>query len=392
MVLIGTAGGLGYFFWPPGFWSGSGERAASESSRGSKRPVPVGVAIVKHQDVNVYLEGLGTVTPFHTVTVRSRVDGLIMRMLFQEGQPVKAGELLAEIDPRPFQIQLAQAEAQRARDQALLDNTRITLKRYHKLLAEHSIAKQDWDTQESLVSQHEAAIRVDQAQIDNAKLQLQYARVTAPIDGRLGLRQVDPGNIVRANDLTGLVVITQLQPMGVVFAIPQDRLPAVLTKRQTGEPLRVDAYDREGKRKLASGELLAIDNQIDPATGTVKLKAVFPNTDESLFANQFVNVRLRLEVRLAVTVVPSAAVQRGTPGTFVYVIQDDDTATVRSVQLGPVEEGQVVVETGLTPGERVVVEGADKLREGAKVERAGSLVPAGSEDRPGQGHRRGKGK
>jgi len=263
-------------------------------------------------------------------------------VLFREGQVVRAGELLAEIDPRPFQVQLATAEGQMAKDEALLRNARTDAERYRVLFEQDSVAKQQLDTQVSLVRQYEATIKVDQAAIDNAKLQLTYSRITAPIGGRLGLRQVDPGNIVRAGDANGIVVITQLQPITVVFSIPEDSLPAVMKKLQAGERLPATAFDRAGKTQLAAGMLITADNQIDPATGTVKLKAQFANQDLALFANQFVNVRLLVETKRGATVVPSAAVQRGTPGTFVYSVDAATKAvSVRKVTLGPAQGGLI---------------------------------------------------
>jgi len=376
-VCLLVAGGAVFFLMP---W---GNAEQSPRSSGGRRhgfdvsqPTPVAAVPATPGDIGVYLSGLGSVTPIATVTVRSLVDGQLMDVLFREGQIVHAGELLAEIDPRPYQAQLAQAEGQMDRDQALLKNAWIDLDRYRVLYQQDSVAQQQLDTQEALVHQYEGTVKVDQAAIDTAKLQLVYCRITAPVGGRLGLRQIDPGNIVHASDQNGLVVITQLQPITVVFAIPEDSIHGVMSKLRAGEKLPVEAYDRAGKTKLATGALLTVDNQIDPTTGTVKLKAQFANNDYGLFPNQFVNVQMLLDTRRGATLIPTAAVQQGTQGTFVYVVKTDRTVTVRSIKLGPTQGERAAVETGLVPGELVVVDGTGNLREGAKVELAARDAPA----------------
>lgn len=324
----------------------------------------------------VVLSGLGSVSAFNTVTVRSRVDGQLVQIGFQEGQFVEKGDLIAQIDPRPFEAALTQAEGTLVRDEAQLRDARVNLERYRDLLARSFISKQQYDDQAALVGQFEGALKADQGAIASAKLQLLYCHITAPIAGRVGLRLVDVGNIVHATDPNGLAVITQVQPITVLFTIPEDRLPDVMRRLQAGKSLDVEAYDRSGRTKIADGKLLTTDNQIDPATGTFKLKAVFENQDHALFPNQFVNVRLLLEVRPDTTIVPTAAIQRGPKGPFLYVVRADQTVEARPVTIGLTEGGDTSIESGLSPDEVAVVDGADKLRPGAAVEVRKSEIPA----------------
>ena len=344
--------------------------------------VPVTAEPARTADLNVRIVALGTVTPVATATVRSRVDGELQKIYFTEGTNVAEGAPLADLDPRPFEVQKLQTEAQLAKDNALLDDAHLDLARYQTLLEQDSVAKQQVDTQAALVRQYEAAIKLDQAQVASAALQLEYSHITSPITGRIGLRYVDQGNIVHAADANGIAVITQLQPITVLFAIPQDAVPQVMKQFKTGSPMVVEAYDRDGRTLLATGKLVTVDNQVDPTTGTVKLRAEFPNTDETLFPNQFVNVQLIADQIHGATVVPTAAIQRSATATYVYLVAGQKTASVRRVETGPSERGAIVISKGLVPGDVVVVDGVDKLRDGSTVElvsrAAGATGAAGS--------------
>jgi multidrug efflux system membrane fusion protein len=334
---------------------------------GAFGPVPVAVAMSHQGDIPVYLNGLGNVTAFYTVTVHTRVDGQLMNVAFQEGQAVKEGDLLAQLDPRPYQVQLEQAEGQMAHDQALLKDAQLDLARYKTLLAQDAIPSQQLDTQVATVAQYEGQIKTDQANIDNAKLQLIYCRVTAPITGVIGLRLVDPGNIVHAADTNGMLVITQVQPIAVLFTIPEDNLPPVLRKLRAGATLPVQALNRDSSEKLDTGKLLTVDNQIDPTTGQARLKAVFENRNFNLFPNQFVNVRLLVDTEHNQVIVPAEAVQSGSPGKYVYVVKPDNTVDVRLVKPGITEGDETAISSGLKVNEAVVIDGADKLQPGSKV-------------------------
>ena len=361
-----AAAALAAWYW---FGHGSGDQAkAGGKGDAASRPMPVVAAPARKGNIDVYIDALGTVTPANNVVVRTRVDGQLMSVAFREGQNVKAGDLLAQIDPRPFEVMLTQANGQMARDQAQLKNAQVDLERYQTLLSQDSISRQQVDTQAALVRQFQGAVESDKGAIDNARLQLTYARITAPISGRVGLRQVDPGNIVHASDSNGVVTITQVQPVTVIYPVPEDNVPRIVKRMQTAQSVPVDAFDRGGKTRLATGRLLTMDNQIDTATGTVKVKAEFPNTDGALFPNQFVNVRMVVETHEDTTLVPTAAIQRGAPGTFVFLVKEDKTVAVTPVQVGAVSGETTEVSKGLAPGNLVVVDGADKLRDGASVE------------------------
>jgi len=329
--------------------------------------MPVVVATVRTGNMPIYLTGLGSVTALNTVTVRSRVDGELFNVTVREGQMVTAGQLIAEIDPRPFEVQLIQAQGQKERDEATLANARIDLERYRVLVAQNAVPRQQYDTQVSTVRQLEATTKADQGAVESAQLQLVYTRITSPINGRIGLRQVDPGNIVHASDQNGIAIITQVQPINVVFTIAQDNLPPILKKLHAGVQMPVQVFDRDFRTKLANGTLLTVDNQIDVTTGTVRLKAIFQNDDNALFPNQFVNARLLLDTRRGVVLAPAAAIQHGPQTTFVFLVKTDSTVETRDVRVGLIEGEVALIEQGLSAGDVVVTQGVDKLQPGMKV-------------------------
>jgi len=361
--------------------------AAGPGRGGGRGVVPAVIDQVRRSDVPVIVGAIGTASARATAAVRARVDGLLLGVAFREGQLVRAGDVIARLDPAPYRAALEQVQAQLAKDTAQLESARTDLVRYRKLLEQDSIASQQVDTQAALVKQLEATVAADRAQLATAQLNLGYTQVTAPIGGRTGLRQVDPGNMVRASDANGIVVITEVQPIAVVFSVPQEVLPSVLARMGAAgaKPLAVQAIDRDGRTELDRGELLAVDNQIDPATGTVKLKAIFPNRNNRLFPNQFVNVRLELETLEGALTIPQSAVQRGAPGTFVYLVTPEQTASVRRVQLGVTSGDRVVVASGLDAGDSIVIDGADKLRDGAAVTSTQAPPPARRSGPPGAG-------
>jgi membrane fusion protein, multidrug efflux system len=388
LTILGVLGVSGWKLLP--------KSNVAEQQRGGRfagGPMPVATAVLQKGDLPVRLNALGTVTPMATVTVKTQIAGRLVKVTFQEGQMVKEGDLLAEIDARPYQAALEQMEGQLARDQALLRNAETDLARYRTLVQQDSIARQQRDNQEYLVRQYQGTVKADQAMVDNARLNVNYCRIVAPITGRVGLRLVDQGNYVQVNDTNAITTITQTKPITVLFSVPEDNVPTVAKRLRDGATLPVTAYDRARSQVLAKGRVLTMDNQIDPATGTVKIKAVFENTDEMLFPNQFVNVELLVDTLANVVLLPTAAVQRGAPGNFVYVVNPDSTVAVKPVKLGRVDGDRVAVETGVEAGNTVVVDGADRLRDGGRVILPGAGRPGGGagggEGRPGGGRPKG---
>ncbi len=372
IVLIGVALGAYLIFRsiyaarPAG--GGRNQQAAAQS---------VGVVTIGQGDIRDIVNALGTVTPIATVTVQTQIDGQLLQVGFTEGQMVKQGDFLAQIDPRPYQLLQAQYEGQLARDQGLLAQAQVDLVRYQKLAEQNSIARQQYEDQVFIVQQDQGTVKLDQAQVDQQKLNVIYCRIVSPVTGRIGLRLVDPGNYVQTSTSTGLAVVTQLQPMTVIFPIPEDDLPDVTPQLNAGTPLEVFAYDRANVKLLATGRVAALDSQIDTTTGTVKVRAQFDNADNALFPNQFVNAQLLVKTLTNVVTVPTAAVQRGAPGTYVYVVNADSTVSVKPINIGPTDGPTAAVNSGLSVGERVVVDGTDRLRDGARV-----MVPGAQSQAP----------
>jgi multidrug efflux system membrane fusion protein len=372
---LAVVAGAGWYISQPG--TSPPARAAS-SRFGAGLPTPVGLAAAQKGDIPIVIRALGTVTPLNTVNVKTQITGQLIKVEFKEGQLVKQGDLLAVVDPRPYDVALQQAIGQQQKDEALLKNAQVDLERYRKLVAQDSIARQQLDTQASLVRQYEAALVIDQAQVDAAKLNVTYTRIVAPLTGRIGLRTVDPGNYVTMGDATSICTITQVQPISVLFTIPEDTLPQVRQRLKAGAKLEVRVLDRAQKTELSVGRLDTHDNAIDVTTGTVKLRAIFDNADENLFPNQFVNVRLLVDTVKDTVVVPVAAIQRGQPGTFVYLAKSDDTVTIRVVELGATDGDKQQIMSGLQVGDQVVIDGTDRLRDGAKIRRPGNGPRAAS--------------
>ncbi len=368
LVVLAVLGWAGWHYGWPLVQSHLSSKADAAKARANQTPPqPVGAATIGHGDIRVIVNALGTVSPLATVTVKTQISGQLIQIAFQEGQLVQKGDFLAQIDPRPYQVALEQAQAALARDQATLAGARVDLVRYRTLVAQDSLARQTLDTQVATVATLEGTVKSDQAAIDSANLNLTYCHIIAPATGRVGLRQVDQGNYVQASDANGIVVITQLQPISAIFSVPEDRIPAILKQTHAGNTLQVTATDRADVEKIATGTLATLDNQVDTTTGTVKLRALFPNADEALFPSQFINAHLLVDTLKNAVVAPSSAIQLGEPGTFVYVIGDDSLVHVRPITLGPQDGAMVAVLKGLQGGERVVIDGADRLRDGARV-------------------------
>src|SRR5215469_16162137 len=378
LLIVAIIGGAVWYFPRPEPLQKDGARPPAGA------PVSVGVSPVEKGDMPVTLSQLGTVIPLAMVTVKTQISGYLMEVAFQEGQMVKKGDFLVQIDPRPYQVALEQAEAQLAKDQALLKNAQLDLQRYNTLVAQNSIAKQTRDTQVSLVAQNEATVKADQAQIDAQKLNLTYCHIVSPVGGRVGLRQVDAGNYVQTSDPNGIVVVTQLQPISVIFTLPEDSLPEVMKRVRAGAVLPVTAYDRTGSTEIATGKLDTVDNQIDTTTGTVKLRAIFDNDQEVLFPNQFVNVKLLVNTLHDANIVPASAIQRGAPGTYLYVVKPNRTVGVQKVRLGPTDGQRIAILSGVEPGENVVIDGTDRLRDGANVTMAPTQPAAATAEPPSQ--------
>lgn len=383
LVVLVAVGAATYYYWPKiqAYFSSPAPAPTTGKGKGKGGTAMVVAARAKRGNIGVYDSGLGAVTPIYTVTIKTRVDGQLMNVYFKEGQMVKKGDPLLEIDPRPYQVQLDQAQGQLLHDQALLKNARVDLDRYKTLLNQQAIPEQQYATQEALVSQYEGTIKTDQAAIDSAKLNLVYCHITAPIDGRVGLRLVDPGNIVHASDTNGLLVITQMDPISVIFTISEDQLPPVLAKIHAGIALPVEAWDRELKNKLGEGKLDTIDNQIDPTTGTLRLRATFENKAGKLFPSQFVNARLLVEEKTGVVLVPNATIQRNSQSTYVWLVKPDQTVTARPITAGVTEGDQTEILSGVEPGDVMVTVGVDRLIEGSKV----NAQVAGEAPRGGRG-------
>ena len=368
LAILATAGAGAWYYQSQGAPAGAAVKEPPVA--GKKRDsgvVPVVAARSHRGDIGVYITGLGSVTPIYTVTIRSRVDGQLMKIHYNEGDLVHEGDLLLEIDPRPFEVQLEAAEGQMVRDRASLENARVDLARYETLVKQNAIPEQQLATQKALVVQDEGIVKSDQAQINTAKLNLAYCRIATPITGRVGLRLVDPGNIVHASDSNGLVVITQVDPISVIFTVAEDELPVVLRKIGAGDHLPVDVWDRDNTDHIGAGRLATVDNQIDPTTGSLRLRALFDNRNNLMFPNQFVNVRLLVQQKSGVTLAPSAVIQRGVDSTYVYVVKDDRTVTIRQVVVGTTDGSETEITSGIAAGDVLVMIGVDKLQEGTRV-------------------------